>query len=96
MPDLVIRLVATFLASERSFATLANLNATCRAIHKISLPHLWRTVYWNWGASSEGREARKEKVELDGWDAEYRGAKNWEGMRWDEKLQVAKGANDIQ
>ncbi|KAJ9114688.1 hypothetical protein QFC22_005564 [Naganishia vaughanmartiniae] len=96
MPSTVTRLVSTCLAAERSFATLANFNVTCRAIHKVSLPHLWRTVYWNWGALSEEREGRKGKVELDGWDVGYRAAKEWEEMRWNEKLQTAKGGNDIK
>ncbi|KAJ9095658.1 hypothetical protein QFC21_005530 [Naganishia friedmannii] len=92
MPDMVARLVAACLASERAFASLAKFNVTCQAIHTISLPYLWRTVYWNWGASSE---MRKRVVELGAWDVGYRGAKQWKGLRWDDKLQVAKGANHI-
>ncbi|KAJ9090719.1 hypothetical protein QFC19_009461, partial [Naganishia cerealis] len=94
LPSTVARAVASFLASERLFATLASFNVTCRVIHKVTLPFLWRTVYCNWGGASETN--RRARLDIDGWEGDYRETEKWGRRRWDDKLQVAKGGSLIE
>jgi hypothetical protein len=90
IPLRVVRLLATHLASEHSFATLSNLNITSREIHDATLRDLYGTVYLNWSGNSISRKRE------EGWDVNWMAVEKWRKMRWDDRLEAAKGSSHIE
>lgn len=59
-------------------------------IHETTLRDLYGTVYWNWSElSDKGREAA-------GWSVDWMMVEKWKRMRWDDRLQSAKGSPHIE